>query len=182
MYTPLYIAEPLLATARTPNAQRKAFLRNSTMLTIEQRMQIDMFLEPFETWTIETISENGGTQFVSIFAPRLHGNGEIDFIAPYPAGSQAFELITAYPVVTFVVSAIEAEHRLEGFARAVVVQQSWERAELLAYLQWRTPGAIDRLGSAIEVVMFHPINLRFFDRRRGRSTFEVSWRSHNQAG
>ena len=137
-------------------------------------MWIDMFLAPFQTWTVRASAEDASWQVTSCFAPRLHGNGDIDFIAPYLAGSHALALITAHPVVTFLVSDKQGQCCLEGCAQTVLVQRSWERAELLAYLRWRTPGATDGLSGAIEVVVFRPIYLRYCD-RLSDVTFESKW-------
>ena len=56
----------------------------------------------------------------------------------------------------------------------MIVQRSWEHAELLAYLRWRIPEAIDGLSCAIEVVVFRPTYLRYCDRWPGAS-FEAKW-------
>jgi hypothetical protein len=180
--TPLSFAEPLLATKHTPDARHATPPQNSAMLTIEQRRQLDTFLAPFHTWTVGPTSEDASWQVATCFAPRLHRNGDIDFIAHCLAGSQLLALITAQPVVTFLVSDGQGEHRLEGRAQTAVVQQSWERAEMLAYLQWRTPGAIDGLGNAIEVILLRPTYLRYYDPRPGGGMFEVRWQRHNQPG
>jgi hypothetical protein len=170
---PLSFAEPLLATKYTSDARHAPLPQNNAMLTIEQRRQLEMFLAPFHTWTIGPTSEDAFWQVATCFAPRLHRNGDIDFVVHYPTGSQVLALITAQPVVTFLVSDGEGEHRLEGRAQTTVVQQSWERAEMLAYLQWRTPGATVGLGNAIEVILLRPTYLRYYDPRPGGGMFEV---------
>jgi hypothetical protein len=175
MHTSLCLNEPLLAILQTSDTRRAASPGNGTMLTIEQRMQLEMFLALFQTWTVMVSSGDIFSRVVSYFAPRLHRNGDIDFIVPYSAGSQALVLITAHPIVTFIVSDGATEQSLEGRAQAVRVEQSWEQDELLAYLQWRMPGASDRLASPIEVVIFRPIYLRYCDFRHIHSSFEVKW-------
>jgi hypothetical protein len=169
----LPFAQPQLNIKPTSGAHCADAARQSNMLTIEQRMQLEIFLALLQTWTVRTTAPDASWQITSCFAPRLHRNGDIDFIAPYSAGSDALTLITAHPFVTFLVSDSETEQQLEGYARATVIQQSWERAELLAYLRWRMPGTTDGLGSEIEVVVFHPTYLQFRDRRAGGSAFEV---------
>src|SRR5690242_11253525 len=128
MNTALSFAEPPQAIKHMPNRCYPASLRTTAMLTIEQRMQIDTFLELFQTWTVEGTAEGVSWQVSSCFAPRLHRNGDIDFIAPYLAGSDALALITAHPVVTFLVRDKQAQRWLEGRAHPVVVQRSWEHA------------------------------------------------------
>jgi len=175
MSTPLCFAEPLRVARQSPDAHHTASSQNGVMLTIEQRMRIDMFLAPFQTWTVGAAAEDGSWQVTSCFAPRLHRNGDIDFIAPYLAGSHAFALVTAHPVVTFLVSDGEAGRWLEGRAQTVVIQRSWEHAELLSYLRWRIPDATDGLSGAIEVVVFRPTYLHYCDRASGGGVFEVKW-------
>lgn len=174
MNTPLSFAEPLLVAKHMPDEGHAASSRTDAMLTIEQRMRIDMFMAPFQTWTVGASAEDASWQVTSCFAPRLHGNGDIDFIAPYLAGSHALALITVHPVVTFLVSDKQGQRCLEGCAQTVLVQRSWEHAELLAYLRWRTPEATDGLSGAIEVVVFRPSYLRYCD-RLADVTFEAKW-------
>jgi hypothetical protein len=143
-------------------------------LTIEQQMQLDMFLAFFPTWIVGATTGDTSWQVTSCFAPRLHRNGEIDFVVPFLAGSHALALVTAQPVVTFLASDKEQGCWLEGCARTVVVQRSWEQAELLAYLRWRIPDAMDGLGDAIKVLLFHPICLRYRD-RLPHCSFEAKW-------
>jgi len=173
MRPPLSFVEPLLVAEPMPDQRHAASAQSNIALSLEQRMRIDMFLAPLQTWTVGATAEDVSWQVASCFAPRLHRAGNIDFIAPYMAGSHALALITAHPVVTFLVSDREAECWLEGRAETMVVQRSWEHAELLAYLRWRIPEATDGLSDAIEVVVFRPIYLRYCDRRAGVSTFEV---------
>ena len=144
------------------------------MLTIEQRMQIDTFLEPFQTWTVGSPVEGASWQVTSCFAPRLHGSGDIDFIAPYLPGSHALALITEHPIVTFLIRDKQGQRWLEGSAQTAVVQRSWERAELLSYLRWRIPEVADGLSGAAEVVVFRPIYLRYCD-RWAHYSFEAKW-------
>jgi hypothetical protein len=172
MSTQLSFAELRLEIKPTLDTHHAA-LRDRALLTLDQRMQLDIFLALCQTWTIRTTVPDASWQIASCFAPRLHRNGEIDFIAPYPAGSDALALITAHPLVAFLVSDSEAEQQLEGHAQAVVIRQSWERAELLAYLRWRMPGTTDGLGNESEVVVFYPTYLRYRDRRAGGGAFEV---------
>ena len=174
MNTPVSFAEPLLATKKTPDERHAASSRIGVMLTIEQRMKIDMFLAPLQIWTVGGIAEDAPWQVTSCFAPRLHRNGDIDFIVPYLAGSHALALITAHPVVTFRVSDREAGRWLEGHAQTVVVQRSWEHAELVAYLRWRIPDVTDGWSGPIKVVVFQPTYLRYCDRVSGIS-FEAKW-------
>jgi hypothetical protein len=173
MNTPLSFAAPLLVTKQMSDKRHAASSRTDAILTIEQRMRLDMFLAPLQTWTVGA-AEDASWQVTSYFAPRLHRNGDIDFVAPYLAGSHALALITAHPIVTFVVNDREAERWLEGRAQTVVVQRSWEHAELLAYLRWRIPDATDGLSGAIEVLVFHPIYLRYGD-RWSDGAFEAKW-------
>jgi hypothetical protein len=173
MSTQLSFAELRLEIKPTLDTYRATPPRNGAILTIEQRVQLEIFLALVQTWTVRPTAPETSWQMTSYFAPRLHRNGDIDFIAPYSAGSDALALITAHPLVTFLISDSGAEQQLEGHARAVVIQQSWERAELLAYLRWRMPGTTDGLGSDIELVVFHPTYLRYCDRRVGGGAFEV---------
>jgi hypothetical protein len=174
MNTSLSFAEPLPAIKHMPDECHAASSRIAAKLTIEQRVQIDTFLEQLQTWTVGSNAEDASWQVASCFAPRLHRNGDIDFIAPYLRGSQALALIAAHPVVTFLVSDKQAQYRLEGYAETVVVQRSWEHAELLAYLRWRIPEATHGLSGAIDMVVFRPIYLRFCDRLTDCS-FEAKW-------
>ena len=174
MHPPLSFPEPLPVAKPVPDERSAASARTDSTLTIEQRMRMDMFLAPLRTWAVGATTEDTSWQVDSCFAARLHHNGDIDFIAPYLAGSHALSLITAHPVVTFLVSDREAERWLEGSAQAVVVQRSWEHAELLAYLRWRMPNATDELSAAIKVVVFRPIYLRYCDRWNDCS-FEAKW-------
>jgi hypothetical protein len=174
MRPPLAFATPLPATKHMPDECHAASAQPNIILSIEQRMRIDMFLEPFQTWTVGVSAEDASWQVTSCFAPRLHRNGNIDFIAPYVAGSHALALITAHPSVTFLVSDKQGQRCLEGCAHTVVVQRSWEHAELLAYLRWRIPEATDGLSGAITVVVFRPIYLRYCERWPGAS-FEAKW-------
>jgi hypothetical protein len=172
MSTQLSFAELRLEIKPTLDTHRAA-PRNGAILTIDQRMQLEIFLALCQTWTVRTTVPDASWQIASCFAPRLHRNGEVDFIAPYPAGSDALALLTAHPLIAFLVSDSEAEQQLEGQAQAVVIRQSWERAELLAYLHWRMPGMTDGLSNEIEVVVFYPTYLRYRDRRAGGGAFEV---------
>ena len=174
MRPPLSFAAPLPATKHISNKCHAASAQPNIVLSIEQRMRLDMFLAPLQTWAVGATAEDVSWQVASCFAPRLHRDGNIDFIAPYIAGSHALALITAHPVVTFLVSDREAERWLEGRAETVVVQRSWERDDLLAYLRWRIPDATDGLSGAIEVVVFCPIYLRYCDRLSDGS-FEAKW-------
>jgi hypothetical protein len=174
MNTPLSFAEPLLATRKTPDERQAASSRIGVMLTIEQRMKLDMFLAPLLTWTVGAMAEDVPWQVTSCFAPRLHQNGDIDFIVPYLAGSRALALITTHSTVTFRASDREAGRWLEGHAQTVVVQRSWEHAELVAYLRWRIPDVADGWAGSIKVVVFHPTYLRYFDRVSDVS-FEAKW-------
>ena len=174
MRPPLSFAAPLPATKHIPNKCHAASAQPNIVLSIEQRMQIDMFLAPLQTWAVGATAEDISWQVASCFAPRLHRDGEIDFIAPYMRGSHALALITAHPVVTFLVSDREAERWLEGRAQTVVIQRSWEHDDLLAYLRWRIPDATDGLSGAVEVVVFRPIYLYYCDRLSG-SSFEAKW-------
>ncbi len=144
------------------------------MLTLEQRMQLDVYLAAFHTWTVGIRWGSSSLQLLSSFAPRIYRNGFIDFIAPYPADSPVLALDSSRQQVSFLVCDQEPEHRLEGYAHARVAQQEWERIELLAYLEWRAPGATASLGVRPEVMIFSPTYLRFYVRRAG-SAFEVSW-------
>lgn len=161
--TPLSFTKQLPVTHYIPDECHAASSRMAAMLTIKQRMQLDTFLEPLQTWTVGNTAEDTPWQVTSVFAPRLHGNGAIDFIAPYMVGSHALALITAHPVVTFLVSDKQGQRWLEGYAQTAGVQWPWEHSELLAYLRWRLPDAADRLSGAIKVVVFRPIYLRYFD-------------------
>jgi hypothetical protein len=174
MNTSLPFAEPLPAIMHMPDECHTASSRIAAMLTIEQRVQIDTFLELLQTWTVGSTAEDASWQVTSCFAPRLHGNGDIDFIAPYLAGSHALALITAHPVVTFLVRDKQEQRWLEGYAQTVVIQRSWEHAELLAYLRWRIPEATEGLSGALDVVVFRPIYLRYCDRWTDCS-FEAKW-------
>jgi hypothetical protein len=174
MNTLLSFAEPLLAARKTPDECQAASSRIGVMLTIEQRMKLDMFLAPLLTWTVGATAEDAPWQVTSCFAPRLHRNGDIDFIVPYMVGSRALALITAHSAVTFRVSDREAERWLEGHAQTVVVQRSWEHAELVAYLRWRIPDVADGWAGSIKVVVFHPTYLQYFDRVSDAS-FEAKW-------
>jgi hypothetical protein len=174
MRPPLSFAAPLPAAKHMPNACHAASEQPNIMLSIEQRMRIDMFLAPLQTWTVGATAKDVSWQVASCFAPRLHRDGNIDFIAPYMAGSHALALITEHPVVTFRVSDREAERWLEGRAHTVVVERSWEHDDLLAYLRWRIPDATDGLSGALKVVVFHPIYLRYCDRWPDRC-FEAKW-------
>jgi hypothetical protein len=174
MNTSLSFARPQLVIEQMPDECCAASSRTESRLTIEQRMQIDMFLAPLQAWTVGATAEDASWQVTSCFAPRLHRDGDIDFVAPYLAGSHALSLIAAHPVVTFLVSDREAGRWLEGRAQTVAVQHFWEQAELLAYLRWRIPGATDGLSGAIEVLVFQPIYLRYYD-RWSDSAFEAKW-------
>ena len=174
MRPPLSFAAPLPATKHMPDECHAASTQPNIMLSIEQRMRIDMFLAPLQTWAVGATAEDVSWQVASCFAPRLHRDGNIDFIAPYMAGSHALALITAHPVVTFGVSDREAERWLEGHAQTVVVQRSWEHAELLTHLRWRIPDATDGWSGPIKVVVFHPTYLRYCERVSGIS-FEAKW-------
>ena len=174
MNTSLSFTKPLSATKHMPDARYAASSRTAAMLTIEQRVQIDTFLELLQTWTVGSTAEDAPWQVTSCFAPRLHRNGDIDFIAPYLPGGHALALITAHPVVTFLVSDKQAQRRLEGYAQTMVIQRSWEHAELLAYLRWRIPQATDGLSGAIDIVVFRPIYLRYCDRWT-HCSFEAKW-------
>jgi hypothetical protein len=161
MCTPMLFAEPFPYATPTYESSHADVLKSGVLLTIEQRMQLDMFLAPFQTWTVITAAPDTSWRITSGFAPRLHSNGEIDFVAPYPAASHALGLITANPLVSFLIGDGAAERRVEGWAQAVVIQRPWERAELLAYLQWRTPGITECYDGAIQVVEFRPTYLRY---------------------
>jgi hypothetical protein len=174
MNTSLSFAEPLSAIKHMPDECHVASSRIAAMLTIEQRVQIDTFLELLQIWTVGSTAEDASWQVTSCFAPRLHGNGDIDFIAPYLPGSHALALITAHPVVTFLVRDKQEQRWLEGYAQTVVIQRSWEHAELLAYLRWRIPEATEGLSGALDVVVFRPIYLRYCDRWTDCS-FEAKW-------
>src|SRR5215213_8836694 len=89
MNTSLLFAEPLPAIKHLPDECDAASSRPAAMLTIEQRVQIDTFLELLQTWTVGSTAEDASWQVASCFAPRLHRNGDIDFIAPYLPGSHA---------------------------------------------------------------------------------------------
>jgi hypothetical protein len=170
--TPLSFAEPLPITRHIPDECHAASSRGAAILTIKQRMQLDMFLAPLQTWTVGSAAEDASWQVTSCFAPRLHRNGEIDFIAPYLAGSHALALITAHPAVTFVVRDYDTNRWLEGYAHTAIVQWPWEHTELLGYLRWRIPDAADAFSSSTKVVVFRPIYLRYYDHSSGGS-FEV---------
>jgi hypothetical protein len=173
MNASLTFAEPRLITKHMPSACYAVASWVALVLTHEQQMRIDMFLAPLLTWSVGPTTGDASWQVTSCFAPRLHRNGEIDFVAPYLAGSHALALITAQPTVTFLVSDKEQECWLEGCAQTEVVQRSWEQAELLAYLQWRIPDAIDGFGDGIKVLVFHPTYLRYYDRWCDSSSFEA---------
>jgi hypothetical protein len=174
MNTPLSFTEPLPVAKPVPAQHSAAAARTDSTLTIEQRMRIDMFLAPLPTWAVGATTADTSWQVNSCFAARLHRNGDIDFIAPYLAGSHALALITAHPVVTFLVSDRAAERWLEGRAQTAVVERAWEHTELLAYLRWRIPEATDGVSGAITVVVFRPIYLRYCDRLSDGS-FEAKW-------
>ena len=174
MNPPLSFTEPLPVAKPVPDERSAASARTDITLTIEQRMRIDMFLATVQTWAVGATTEGTSWQVDSCFAARLHRNGDIDFIAPYLAGSHSLALITAHPVVTFLVSDRKAERWLEGRAQPAAVERSWEYAELLAYLQWRIPDAMDGVSGPIKVVVFRPIYLRYCDRMSDGS-FEANW-------
>jgi hypothetical protein len=44
----------------------------------------------------------------------------------------------------------------------------------LAYLRWRIPNATDGWSSPVEVVVFHPTYLRYYDRGTA-GCFEAKW-------
>jgi hypothetical protein len=163
MCTPMLFAEPFPHDGPINDPPGAEYPNSGVLLTIQQRMQLDMFLAPFQTWAVMTTTSDTSWRITSCFAPRLHRNGEIDFVAPYPAASQALELIAASDFITFVVGDSAVGNWLEGRAQTIGIQRPWERAELLAYLQWRTPGVTECYDGAVEVIMFRPTYLRYCD-------------------
>src|SRR5262245_47676067 len=144
------------------------------MLTYQQRRLIEEFLAPLQTWTISIAQNTGLHLTVSFFAPRLHDDGDIDFVSAYRAGSPKLTSIVSTSTVTFLVSDGTAERWLQGLAQAALVATPWGRAVERAYLQRRAPGVINVLDDDSEVVLFRPTYLRYCDRRRG-GEFDLRW-------
>ncbi|HEU5099365.1 MAG TPA: hypothetical protein VFU22_10115 [Roseiflexaceae bacterium] len=166
--------EPFLASKRILRQPERSPSEVSPVLTIEQRLKLDMFLAPLQIWTVAAVAADEPWRVTSCFAPRLHRTGELDFVAAYPAGSQALALISTSAEVAFWVSDAQAGCYLEGRAHATIVRWAWEQAELQAYLRWRMPNQMSELSGPIEAVVFRPISLLYRDPAPA-ACFEVKW-------